>query len=133
MAVCHREVTGGALLKDLAQQRLAFLFAAIAVGCAALGAHLLDGKLEVSQMHQWEVATRMLFWHAVGLWICAGRYRRPGNLMLFSTLIFCGSVFALALGAPGFFGLLAPIGGVGLIASWLWLAASASVGASVDA
>jgi len=54
---------------------------------------------------KWEVATRILFWHAVGLWICAERYRGPGTLMLISTLIFCGSVFALSLGAPGFFGL----------------------------
>ena len=112
------------MLNALPQRRLAFIFAAIAVACAALGAHLLDGKLEASQLHQWEVATRILFWHAVGLWICSGRFRGPGNLMLFSTLIFCGSVFALSLGAPDLFGLLAPLGGLGLITSWLWLAAA---------
>ena len=111
--------------------RLAFLLAAVAVGSAAIGAHLLEGLLDDSQLHQWEVATRILFWHAVGLWICAGRYRGPGTLMLISTLIFCGSVFALSLGAPRFFGLLAPVGGMGLIASWLWLVVVAPARGSV--
>jgi len=131
VALFHREIAGGTLLSGTTLVRLAFLLAAVAVGSAAVGAHLLEGLLDASQLHQWEVATRILFWHAVGLWICAERYRGPGTLMLISTLIFCGSVFALSLGAPGFFGLLAPVGGMGLIASWLWLVAVAQARGSV--
>lgn len=110
------------LLSGSALQRLGFLLAAIAVACAAAGAHLLAESLDPSRLHQWEVAARILFWHAIGLWICGTGYPGPGTLMLISTVIFCGSVFALALGAPGVLGAVAPIGGFGLIAAWLWLA-----------
>ena len=128
MAFCHREIAGGALLSCRTLSRLGFLLAAIAVGCASAGAHLLEGLLDTSHLHQWDVATRILFWHALGLWICGHGYRRPGNLMLVSTLIFCGSVLALSVGAPSWLGVLAPFGGTGLIISWLWLAVASSPG-----
>ncbi|MAW77435.1 MAG: DUF423 domain-containing protein [Planctomycetes bacterium] len=128
MAFCHQEIAGGTLLSCKTLVRLAFLLAAIAVGCAAAAAHLLDGWLDSSHLHQWEVAARILFWHALGLWICGRGYRGPGNLMLVSTVIFCGSVLALSVGASSWLGVLAPIGGTGLIISWLWLAVAAPPG-----
>jgi uncharacterized membrane protein YgdD (TMEM256/DUF423 family) len=110
------------LLRCSTLQRLGFLLAAIAVACASAGAHLLADSLDSSRLHQWEVATRILFWHAVGLWICGTGYPGPGTLMLLSTVLFCGSVFALALGAPSILGAVAPLGGSGMFAAWLWLA-----------
>jgi uncharacterized membrane protein YgdD (TMEM256/DUF423 family) len=37
-------------------------------------------------------------------------------------VLFCGSLYLLALGAPRGFGAVTPIGGVALIAGWLALA-----------
>ena len=36
--------------------------------------------------------------------------------------LFCGSLYALALGAPRFLGVITPFGGVALIAGWLTVA-----------
>lgn len=41
--------------------------------------------------------------------------------MLLSTLIFCGGVLGLALGAPVRVAVMTPIGG-GRIVSWIWFA-----------
>ena len=37
-------------------------------------------------------------------------------------VIFSGSLYAMALGAPRWFGAITPIGGLAFIAGWLWLA-----------
>jgi uncharacterized membrane protein YgdD (TMEM256/DUF423 family) len=111
------------MLSRIGWTRIAYAMAAIAVSCGAVGSHLLDDVLEGNAANQWQIATRMLFWHALGLWICASTARyRQGALMLISVLIFCGSVFSLSLGGPGWLGMVAPLGGAGMVVSWLWLA-----------
>jgi uncharacterized membrane protein YgdD (TMEM256/DUF423 family) len=40
-------------------------------------------------------------------------------------LLFCGSLYALALGAPRQLGVVTPIGGAALILGWLAFAAAA--------
>jgi uncharacterized membrane protein YgdD (TMEM256/DUF423 family) len=45
--------------------------------------------------------------------------------MLAGTVIFCGSIYARALGAPGDIVAVAPYGGVAFMVSWLAFAASA--------
>jgi uncharacterized membrane protein YgdD (TMEM256/DUF423 family) len=37
-------------------------------------------------------------------------------------VIFSGSLYAMALGAPRWFGAITPIGGLAFIIGWLWLA-----------
>jgi len=47
--------------------------------------------------------------------------RVAGICFLVGTLIFSGSLYALALGAPRWFGAITPIGGLGFLAGWIAL------------
>jgi uncharacterized membrane protein YgdD (TMEM256/DUF423 family) len=40
-------------------------------------------------------------------------------------VIFSGSLYAMTLGAPRWFGAITPIGGTAFIVGWLWLAYAA--------
>jgi len=48
--------------------------------------------------------------------------RTAGWLLQVGILIFCGTLYAMALGAPRWFGAITPIGGIALIVGWAWLA-----------
>lgn len=99
-----------------------------AVAMAAAAAHLpLDAKAlgilrEGVQMQGWH-ALALLF---TGLW--AGRGGRfahlAGAAFTLGLLLFCGTVYALALGGLQL-GMLAPTGGFLLMAGWLLLGLSA--------
>ena len=45
-------------------------------------------------------------------------------LLQIGALIFAGSLYAMTLGAPRWLGAITPIGGMLMIAGWLWLAVS---------
>jgi len=51
--------------------------------------------------------------------------RVAGWLFVAGLLLFCGSLYALALGAPRHAGLVTPVGGLALILGWLALATAA--------
>jgi uncharacterized membrane protein YgdD (TMEM256/DUF423 family) len=51
--------------------------------------------------------------------------RISGWLLVAGLLLFCGSLYALALGAPRQAGLVTPLGGLSLILGWLALALAA--------
>jgi len=44
---------------------------------------------------------------------------RAALAVLAGTIIFCGSLYLLVAGAPGFFGAVAPVGGALMIGGWL--------------
>jgi uncharacterized membrane protein YgdD (TMEM256/DUF423 family) len=48
--------------------------------------------------------------------------RRSGICFVSGTAIFSGTLYAMALGAPRWFGAITPIGGVLLIVGWVLLA-----------
>jgi len=54
---------------------------------------------------------------ADGAWL-----RASGWLILAGLLLFSGSLYALALGAPRMLGAITPVGGAALILGWLALA-----------
>lgn len=67
--------------------------------------------------------------HALAVFACifvatasAGRALGAAVLFLTGTLLFSGSLYALALGAPKLVGMATPAGGLLLIAGWLLLA-----------
>lgn len=109
-------------------ESVAFVYAGVAVICAAVGAHLLkDQWHDADASRQFATATRILFWHSIGIWICCSA--KPvmlfqGVMMAISTAVFCGAVYSLALGGASFWGAVAPVGGFGMIASWLHMAVS---------
>lgn len=104
---------------------------AIAVALGAFGAHGLKTLVSEQQLEWWHTATLYLFVHALGLLIVGLlirlRYATQTTawLLQIGIIIFAGSLYAMTLGAPRWFGAITPIGGVLMIAGWLWLSFSA--------
>ncbi len=97
---------------------IAALSAAVAIGAAAFGAHGASGEaknwLETGGFYQ--------LMTAIALFAVAERHHAPAWLMLTGASVFAFTLYAMALGAPRWFGAITPIGGVGMIAAWLWIA-----------
>lgn len=97
----------------------------LGVALGAFGAHLLKGVLDAQRMAIWNTAVLYHLIHApVILWL-AGRKAisaLPMILCAAGTLLFSGSLYALALTNLHFFGAITPIGGLLLMAGWGWIA-----------
>lgn len=100
--------------------RLAALSGAVAVIAGAFGAHGVSGKPA-----EWlRTGGEYQMVHAVAA-LCAAQGRRGGlaaGLLLAGSVLFAGTLYAMALGAPLWLGAVTPIGGLGMIAGWLVLA-----------
>jgi uncharacterized membrane protein YgdD (TMEM256/DUF423 family) len=104
----------------------------VATIAGALGSHALAFS-DAQALHSFETAVQFQFFHGLGIIAITlvGLVGRGGQaraaaawLMLAGTLLFCGSIYARALGAPpGIVG-LAPYGGVAFMLGWLAFAAS---------
>ena len=106
---------------------------AVAVGLGAFGAHgLKDQLLQSDTLEIWHTDVRYEAWHALALVLLGqltlvperrNQGRVVGWLLLLGSLLFSGSLFALAL-APSatWLGPVTPLGGALLIASWLGFA-----------
>ena len=103
----------------------------IGVAFGAFGAHGLRGRVSPEMIAVFEVAVRYQMYHVFALLAVAaaiahfGRARLlvvAGWSFLAGILIFCGSLYALALTGTGTFGAITPIGGVGLLVGWACLA-----------
>ena len=108
---------------------LAAVALALAVVMGAFGAHALKGRLDAYAMSVYEKAVLYHFIHALGMLIVLAlpglaATRQTGiALVLFAgTVIFSGSLYALALSGIRLFGAITPIGGISFIAGWIWLA-----------
>lgn len=103
-----------------------FALALLAVGAGAFGTHGLRGALDGARLATFETAVRYQMYHAlalIGVGLAAARWpgpawSGPGVLFLFGTVLFSGSLYALALTGIGAFGAIAPIGGAGLLLGW---------------
>ena len=106
------------------------VFAALAILFGAFGSHALKGKLTPEQLEIYDVATRYLMFHALGIFaIGILGYQVPGEiltlpllLMVLGILIFSGSLYLISLFGYKKLGMVTPIGGLALIISWLMLA-----------
>ncbi len=98
---------------------LAGLSGALAVGAGAFGAHGASGEaaewLKTGGQYQLVHAIAALVAMQIGA-------RGPAWLFLAGGMIFAGTLYLMALGCPRWLGAVTPIGGVLLIAGWLWLA-----------
>lgn len=99
---------------------LAALSGAMAVMAGAFGAHGVSGKPA-----EWlKTGGEYQMVHAVAA-IAAAQLARsgwPAGLLLGGSTLFAGTLYAMALGAPSWLGAVTPLGGLGMIAGWLWLA-----------
>jgi uncharacterized membrane protein YgdD (TMEM256/DUF423 family) len=105
------------------------LYCAVAVLAGAFGTHGLKARLDPGALAQWETAARYLMYGGFGLsaiGLAAPRFASPvsgpATSLAVGTVIFAGTVFALALGSPRWFGAITPLGGLGMIVGFAWLA-----------
>ena len=109
---------------------IAGLLLALANACGAFGAHTLRGHLQPERLQVWETAVRYQFFQALGLIgvgltlraVDTGMLRTAAALIVAGVALFCGSLYALSLGAPRAIGVLTPLGGLAWIGGWLLFA-----------
>lgn len=113
-------------------QRIQMTAAAITLLLATLlgafGTHGLRGHLSPGAWETFNTAVEYQFYHGLGLLGTAivalrfpdsGLIRAAGWLLLAGILLFCGSLYLLAFGAPSLLGAIAPIGGTAFMLGWL--------------
>ncbi|MCA9001377.1 MAG: DUF423 domain-containing protein [Planctomycetes bacterium] len=109
------------------------LMGALAVGMGAFGAHGLKSLDPTPEaLDWWKTAAHYHLLHAValavvGLLASQGSQsvrveRSAGICFLSGIVIFSGTLYAMAVGAPKILGAVTPIGGILLILGWLLLA-----------
>jgi len=106
------------------------LSACVAVLAGAFGAHALRPSLTPAALATFETAARYQMFHALALLIVAGLLERPRHpavaraalAFLAGTVVFSGSLYALALTGHTWLGAVTPLGGAAFIAGWLLLA-----------
>jgi len=108
----------------------AALLGAAGVALGAFGAHGLRARLDARGLEVWETAVRYHVVHAVALLALAlspyaAQLRMAGWLFAAGIALFSGSLYALALGGPRWLGPVTPLGGLALLAGWLWIARAA--------
>ena len=109
---------------------VAGLLLALATVGGAFGAHALKAHLPAERLQLWDTAVRYHFFHALGLLGVgltlrvqdSGALRLAAALIVTGIVLFSGSLYALALGAPRPIGALTPLGGAAWIAAWLLFA-----------
>ncbi|HEY2344077.1 MAG TPA: DUF423 domain-containing protein [Chthoniobacteraceae bacterium] len=108
--------------------RIAGIYGFLAVALGAFGAHGLKDLLAHYQTTEiWEKAAHYHLAHAVVLLVLAygAKERFPaGPFLCFAVgiIIFSGSLYGLAATNVRWLGAITPIGGLSLLAGWLWLA-----------
>ncbi|WP_250623771.1 DUF423 domain-containing protein [Pinirhizobacter soli] len=103
--------------------------------CGAFGAHALRGVLDEHALDIWRTGVDYHLWHALALGVAVaggeGRWRAAAAWLFFAgVVLFSGSLYALALGAPRLVGVVTPFGGLAFIAGWIALAVSMKARAS---
>ncbi len=103
--------------------------ALLAVGAGAFGAHGLRARLTPDLLAVFETAARYQMYHALALleaaWAVA-RWPGPwpvraGWLFVIGSVVFSGSLYALALSGVRWLGAITPLGGAAFLAGWLCL------------
>ena len=106
------------------------LLLALATACGAFGAHALRATLAPERLALWETAVRYQFFQALGLLgiglamrtLDGSLLRAAAMLILVGIVLFSGSLYGLAFGAPRLLGALTPAGGLAWICGWLLFA-----------
>jgi len=112
---------------------LGALSALLAVAAGAFGAHALRSLLDPALLAAFETGARYQMYHALALLAVSravtrwpgGVTRAAGWLFVAGTLLFSGSLYAMALTGNRSLGAITPLGGVAFMAGWLCLAVAA--------
>lgn len=107
-------------------------FFAVIVG--AFAAHGLKNMLAPEMIEVVKTGVQYQMYHAlalllVGLWLShkpdTSGLKAGGLAFILGTLLFSGSLYALALGAPRWLGPVTPLGGLCFLLGWLFLLSAA--------
>lgn len=109
---------------------LAALNMIAAVGAGAFGAHGLRSTLSHDLFAVWQTGVLYHLVHALGLFAVAllgTRFGSPllsaaGMVMFVGIVLFCGSLYVLALTGTRWLGAVTPLGGVAFLAAWAMVA-----------
>ena len=109
---------------------IASSFAALAILFGAFGSHAFKERLSAQSLEVYDIATRYLMFHALGIFLIAllgfqlpkESIEMPIIMMIVGTSIFSGSLYLIAMLDFKKLGMVTPIGGLLLIVSWLLLA-----------
>ncbi|WP_018951915.1 MULTISPECIES: DUF423 domain-containing protein [unclassified Thioalkalivibrio] len=112
---------------------IAALLGGTAVVLGAFGAHALQERLTEQALATWHTGVQYHFIHALALLLVAALWAHLANgwaaasavAFVIGILLFSGSLYALALGAPRILGAIAPLGGTAFILGWAGLAIAA--------
>jgi uncharacterized membrane protein YgdD (TMEM256/DUF423 family) len=97
--------------------------AALAVAAGAFAAHALRERLDPRALEVFETGARYHMFHALAMIACGlVAARVPGWIFQAGIVLFCGSLYALALSGVKLLGAVTPIGGVLFLVAWIWLA-----------
>lgn len=103
----------------------------LAVMLGAFGAHGLKGRIGDTLLAAFNTGVQYHFYHTLvllglGMYMLAGNYSRlliaSSWLFMIGLLLFCGSLYFIALGGPKWIGPITPLGGLCFMAGWLILA-----------
>ncbi|HET6413805.1 MAG TPA: DUF423 domain-containing protein [Anaeromyxobacter sp.] len=101
----------------------------VSVAAGAFGAHALRTRLAPDLMAVFETAVKYQLAHALALLACGLAMGRGAGLaavlagffFLLGTVLFSGSLYALALSGVRALGALTPLGGLAFLAGWVAL------------
>ena len=106
------------------------VFGGLAVGIGAFGAHALKNMLEsAGRIDTFETAVKYQFYHALALVLVGilmfnlkhSLFHYAGYSFSLGTIIFSGSLYILCFTGITKFGMITPLGGLFLIAGWVFL------------
>ena len=106
----------------------------LSVAAGAFGAHALRSRLSPEYLAVFETAARYQMYHALALLAVGWASSRwpgamaqwAGWLFVLGTVLFSGSLYALALTGVRWLGAITPLGGVAFLVGWFCLALAAS-------
>lgn len=107
--------------------------AGLSVAAGAFGAHALRDRLEPRLLEVFETGARYQMYHALALLLVGALANRfpgalataAGWLFVAGTVLFSGSLYAMAFTGIRALGAITPLGGVCFIAGWACLALAA--------
>ena len=98
----------------------------LAVALGAFGVHALSDGFDDKAAGWWETATLYLLVHAALATALAAsdsaKFGLAAAILVAGALLFSATLYAMALGAPRWFGAITPIGGLGMLAGWALIA-----------
>jgi uncharacterized membrane protein YgdD (TMEM256/DUF423 family) len=102
----------------------------LAVALGAFGAHVLRQNFDPQSMGVFETAAMYHLFHALAIGLAALAMRGTAAniaaaLFLVGIILFCGSLYLLALTGVRGIGIVTPFGGVAFLAGWAMLAYAA--------